>query len=49
MDLKNSVEERLLALIFDTVSWLKWAKTEDGLNNVNHPKSLYDAIFGEKK
>lgn len=45
---KNSVEERLLALIFDTVSWLKWAKTEDGFNNINHPESLYDAIFGEK-
>lgn len=45
---RDSVEERILALIFDAVNWLKWANTEDGAKNINHPKSLFNAVFGEK-
>ena len=34
----GGLTEYLLAHISDTVSWLQWAKTEDGSKNRNHPK-----------
>lgn len=38
---KISGEESLLALLFDKVNWLCWAKTKDAEMHRNAPKSLY--------
>lgn len=42
-------EEGLLALIYDRLNWLRWAKTKDGEKNRNMPASLYDYLSGAKK
>lgn len=39
--------ELLLAACLDKLSLLLWAKTEDGRNGVNRPKSVFSAIQGE--
>lgn len=38
---KLNLTETLCALIYDKVAWLQWAKTPDGAENKNHPKSMY--------
>lgn len=38
----------LMAGIYDHLAWLKWARTEDGMNNINHPKSILSLLIGEK-
>lgn len=42
-------EEGLLALIYDRLNWLRWAKTKDGEKNRNMPASLYEYLSGAKK
>lgn len=42
-------EEGLLALIYDRLNWLRWAKTKDGEKNRNIPASLYEYLSGAKK
>ncbi len=46
---KASLEEMLLAVIADKLSVLVWQRTKDGYKNRNHPKSIYEALMGEKK
>lgn len=45
---KVSRMEMLLAAAVDRLSLLVWAKTENGRNNVNRPKSILDIILGEE-
>ena len=45
---KVSRSEILLAAAVDRLSMLWWAKTEDGQNNVNRPKSMLSIILGEQ-
>lgn len=44
---KTSRLETLLAAAVDRLSMLWWAKTEDGHNNVNRPKSMLSILVGE--
>lgn len=46
---KVSRTEMLLAAAVDRLSLLVWAKTENGRNNVNRPKSILDIILGEEE
>lgn len=46
---KVSRSEILLAAAVDRLSMLWWAKTEDGQNNVNRPKSMLSIILGEQE
>lgn len=46
---KVSRMEMLLAAAVDRLSLLVWAKTENGRNNVNRPKSILDIILGEEE
>lgn len=39
--------ETLLAAAVDRLSMLWWAKTEDGQNNTNRPKSMLSILNGE--
>lgn len=39
--------ETLLAAAVDRLSMLWWAKTEDGRNNTNRPKSMLSILIGE--
>ena len=39
--------ESLLAATVDPLSLLWWAKTEDGKNNVNRPKSILSILVGD--
>ena len=41
----KDIDRQLLALIYDNLNWLVWAQTEDGANNMNKPKRLYDKLF----
>lgn len=40
-------EEMLLAAAVDRLSLLLWAKTEDGRNGINRPKSVLSTIMGD--
>lgn len=40
------LDSQLLAIIADCLTWLKWAKTEDGAKNRNAPTSFYNALMG---
>lgn len=44
---KLTFEQSVLALIYDKVAWLKWAKTVDGQKNRNRPESLYERLTAE--
>lgn len=44
---KISRIETLLAAAVDRLSMLWWAKTEDGQNNANRPKSMISILIGE--
>lgn len=46
---KVSRMEMLLAAAVDRLSLLVWAKTENGRNNVNRPKSILDIILDEEE
>lgn len=46
-DCRQPLDTMLLSAILDVLTWLKWAKTEDGLKNINHPKSVYAVITGQ--
>lgn len=39
--------EILLAAAVDKLSWLCWAQTENGRNNVSRPKSILSILLGE--
>lgn len=42
---KYTTSEILLAGIFDRLSLLWWAKTEDGANNTNRPNMMMDVMI----
>lgn len=42
-----STDTMLLMAIYDRVSWLAWAKTEDGQKGRNRPASLVAAVLKE--
>lgn len=46
---KVSRVELMLAAAVDRLSMLWWAKTEAGKNGTNKPKSVLDAIMGQKE
>ena len=46
---KVSRAEMLLAAAVDRLSLLVWAKTENGRNNVNRPKSVLSILLGEEE
>lgn len=39
----------LLAVIADRLGILAWMQSEDGAKNRNKPKSIVDALYGQKK
>ena len=41
-----SNQELLLATIADRLGLLLWAQSEDGVKNVNRPKSIFDTLMG---
>lgn len=41
--------ELMLAAAVDRLSMLLWAKTEDGRNGINRPRSLVQILSGEKQ
>lgn len=47
--MKASRTELLLAATVDRLSMLLWSKTEDGRNNTNRPKSVFDALLGKEQ
>ena len=46
---KTTTDMMLLASAVDRLSLLVWAKTEDGQNNVNRPKSILAILTGNKE
>lgn len=44
-----STDTMLLASAVDRLSLLVWAKTEDGQNNVNRPKSILGILTGNEE
>lgn len=44
---KLTFEQSMLALIYDKLAWLQWAKTPDGQKNRNRPESLYEKLNSE--
>lgn len=44
--LKIPLNEILLAAAVDRLSLLLWTKTEDGMRNINRPKSILDELLG---
>lgn len=46
---KVSRAEMFLAAAVDRLSLLVWAKTENGRNNVNRPKSVLSILLGEEE
>ena len=43
---KLDVRDTLLAVIADRLTWLCWAKTEDGTKGRNAPKSILELLTG---
>lgn len=43
-DMKLGMQTMILAKIADNTSFLVWAKTEDGMNNVNRPPMILEAL-----
>lgn len=48
-NLKLTLEQTLLSLIVDRLSWLVWAKTKDGQKGRNRPESIYEMLTKEKE
>lgn len=48
-DQKLTLEQTLLSLITDRLSWLVWAKTKDGQKGRNKPESIYELLTKEKE
>lgn len=46
---KLTLEQTLLSLIVDRLSWLVWAKTKDGQKGRNRPESVYEILTKEKE
>ena len=46
---KLTIEQTLLSLIVDRLSWLVWAKTKDGQKGRNKPESVYEILTKEKE
>ena len=46
---KLTLEQTLLSLIVDRLSWLVWAKTKDGQKGRNKPESVYELLTKEKE
>lgn len=46
---KDSWQERILALIYDTLNWIKWSKTKDAEDGINYPNSLYKQLYDLKE
>ena len=47
--LKLNVKETLLAVIADRLTWLCWAKTEDGHKGRNVPPSILELLTGKQE
>ena len=43
-DMKLGMQTLMLAKIADNTSFLVWAKTEDGMHNVNRPPMILEAL-----
>ena len=41
--------ELLTAAVVDRLSWLMWAKTEDGRKGINRPRSLVHILTGQEQ
>lgn len=46
---KITLEQALLAIIADNLSFLAWAETKDAQRGYNKPKSIYEALTSEPK
>lgn len=44
-NMKLGMQSLMLAKIADNTSFLVWAKTEDGMNNVNRPPMILQALM----
>lgn len=43
-----TLEQKLLAINADCLSWLVWSKTEDAEHNRNRPNSIFEVITGKE-
>lgn len=46
---KQNIDTILMSGIFDKLSWIAWAKTEDAQKGINRPKSIMDIFSGAEK
>lgn len=46
---KLTLEQSLLALIYDRVAWLAWSRTKDAQKNRNMPESIYQKLTSNEK
>lgn len=44
----GTYEQKLMTLMYDCVNVIRYFHTQDAYDNINHPKSLYNQIFGDK-
>lgn len=47
-NMRHSLDTMLLAALVDRMSLLLWAKTQDGINGFNRPKSVFEQLIGEE-
>lgn len=43
-DTKLNIDQTLLAIIADSLSFIAWSKTEDAQRNQNRPKSILQSL-----
>lgn len=48
-DSKLTTDQTLLALVADNTRAIAWLNSSDGAKGINRPKSLVEALMGEKK
>lgn len=48
-DSKLTTDQTLLALVADNTRAIAWLNSSDGAKGINRPKSLVEAVMGEKK
>ena len=48
-DSKLTTDQTLLALVADNTRAIAWLNSSDGAKGMNRPKSLVEALIGEKK
>lgn len=44
-----TIEQLMLAMIYDGINWLCWAQTKDAAHGRNRPKSLHDQLVNANK